>query len=84
MIHVLFKVLTVAREAYAPDIDVEKFPAMLQMKSVHNTPIEGLWHWFLQVYGINIKDAVRQGLVIGIYHPANAIHQYVDICLLVF
>lgn len=65
------------REAYAPELDTEKFPPMLQMKSVHNTPIEGLWHWFLQTFGLNIKDIIRQGLQDGVYHPNNAIHQYV-------
>ncbi|KAF8886422.1 hypothetical protein CPB84DRAFT_1816716 [Gymnopilus junonius] len=38
---------TALREAYAPEIDKEQFPPMLQMRSVHNTPIEGLWHWQL-------------------------------------
>ena len=47
------------------------------MKSVHNTPIEGLWHWFLQMFSLNIKDVIHQGLQIGVYHPNNAVHQYV-------
>ncbi|KAF8908221.1 hypothetical protein CPB84DRAFT_1843672 [Gymnopilus junonius] len=62
-------------EAYAPELDTEKFPPMLQMKSVHNTPIEGLWHWFLQTFGLNIKDVIRQGLQTGVYHPNNSVHQ---------
>jgi hypothetical protein len=47
------------------------------MRSVNNTPIEGLWHWFLQTFGQNIKDVIRGGFVQGIYNPNNAIHPYV-------
>ncbi|KIK05770.1 hypothetical protein K443DRAFT_130206 [Laccaria amethystina LaAM-08-1] len=25
---------------------------------VHNTPIEGLWHWFLQKFGVNISEII--------------------------
>ena len=49
---------------------------MLQMRSVHNTPIEGLWHWFLQTFGVNIKDIIRSGFTAGIYNPNNAVHSY--------
>ena len=41
---------------------------------MHNTPIEGLWHWFLQNNGVNIKDAIRQGYNDGIYNPNNVVH----------
>ena len=67
----------VASEAYTPEIDKEEFPPMLQIKSIHNTPIEGLWHWFAQTFGQNIKDTIREGFVRGIYNPNNAIHPYV-------
>ena len=65
------------REAYAPDIDNEKFPAAQHMHSIHNTPIEGLWHWFLITFGLNIKDIIRQGYLNGIYNPNNPVHLYV-------
>ncbi len=39
------------------------------MRSVHNTPIEGLWHWFLVNNGLNIKDAIRKGYHDGVYNP---------------
>jgi hypothetical protein len=64
------------REAYAPELDAEKFPPTLQMKSVHNTPIEGLWHWFLQTFGVNIKDTIRRGYETGNYNPNNLVHVY--------
>lgn len=64
------------REAYAPELDAEKFPPTLQMKSVHNTPIEGLWHWFLQTFGVNIKETIRGGYESGHYNPNNAVHVY--------
>jgi len=67
----------ILRAAYTPELDEDKFPPTLQVRSIHNTPIEGLWHWFLQTFGINIKDTIRQGFAIGIYNPNNAIHPYV-------
>jgi hypothetical protein len=42
--------------------------------SIHNTPIEGIWHWFLQTFGINIKDL--HGFEIGIYNHNNVIYPY--------
>lgn len=62
-------------EAYTPDLDTESFPPMLQLRSVHNTPIEGLWHWFSQTFGINIKETIHSGYHNdGIYNPNNVIH----------
>lgn len=69
------------RAAYTPELDENKFPPTLQVRSVHNTPIEGLWHWFLQTFGINIKDTIRHGFEIGIYNPNNDIHPYVWVVL---
>jgi len=61
-------------EAYAPDIDADKFPAAQHVRSIHNTPIEGIWHWFLNTLGFNIKDMIRQGHHDGIYNPGNPVH----------
>lgn len=47
------------------------------MRSVHNTPIEGLWHWFRQTFGQNIKDTIHSGFQRGIYKPNNPLHPYV-------
>jgi hypothetical protein len=46
------------RAAYTPDLDPEQYPAVLQLQSVSNTPIEGLWHWFLKTTGQNVKDLI--------------------------
>ncbi|KAJ3727494.1 hypothetical protein C8R42DRAFT_694050 [Lentinula raphanica] len=62
------------REAYAQDIDTEKYPPAYHLWSVHNTPIEGLWHWFTNVSGINAKDELLRGGTSGIYHPGNDLH----------
>ncbi|KAE9391118.1 hypothetical protein BT96DRAFT_832510, partial [Gymnopus androsaceus JB14] len=61
-------------EAYGPDIDSAKYPAALHLKSVHNTPIEGLWHWFTNLSGINLKDELRRGYSDNIFHPGNQVH----------
>ncbi|EDR10136.1 uncharacterized protein LACBIDRAFT_318159 [Laccaria bicolor S238N-H82] len=62
------------RETYAPDIDSDQFPPAQHVRSVHNTPIEGLWHWFVTLFGIDIKEVIQQGKVTGVYNPGNPIH----------
>ncbi|KAF8075916.1 hypothetical protein FPV67DRAFT_1558519 [Lyophyllum atratum] len=58
---------------YAPDIDPEFYPPVLQIKSVHNTPIEGLWQ-LLKTHGNDFKDIVKGGYRDGIYNPNHATH----------
>ncbi|KAJ3742547.1 hypothetical protein DFH05DRAFT_1536392 [Lentinula detonsa] len=62
------------REAYAPDINSDKYPAAVHLKSVHNTPIEGLWHWFTNTMGFNLKEELRQGYKDGIFYPGSQPH----------
>ncbi|KAF6752682.1 hypothetical protein DFP72DRAFT_1033891 [Ephemerocybe angulata] len=62
------------RQAYSADIDVAQFPPVVQIKSVHNTPIEGLWHWFLENSGRNLKDTIVSGQTNGIFHPGDPTH----------
>jgi hypothetical protein len=69
-----FEPLSFYSEVYAPDIETEKFPAAQHVRNIHNTPIEGLWHWFLSTFGFNIKDIIRQGHHDGIYNPGNPVH----------
>ena len=68
---------SILRETYAPDIDGDQFPPAQHIKSIHNTPIKGLWHWFVTLFGIDIKEAIQEGKVTGIYNPGNPIHPYV-------
>ncbi|EDR02195.1 uncharacterized protein LACBIDRAFT_309912 [Laccaria bicolor S238N-H82] len=70
----IFANQTGLRAAYAPDIDATRFPAAQHLRSVHNTPIEGLWHWFLKTFGFNVRDFIRQGYLDGIYNPNNPVH----------
>ncbi|KAF6755227.1 hypothetical protein DFP72DRAFT_1067935 [Ephemerocybe angulata] len=60
--------------AYTPDADMTKYPPVVQIKSVHNTPIEGLWHCWLENMGHNLKDIIVAGYNSGIYHPGNPVH----------
>ena len=61
---------------HTPELNTMQFLPMLQMCSVHNTPIEGLWHWFLQTFRGNIKDIIRSRFTAGIYNPNHAVHVY--------
>jgi hypothetical protein len=71
---VLYFMVLIEPVLYAPDIDADKFPAAQHVRSIHNTPIEGVWHWFLTTLGFNIKDMIQQGHHDGIYNPGNPVH----------
>ena len=55
---------------------------MLQVKSTHNTPIEGCWHWFQKTMGKDFGDIIRSGLQDGIYYPNDERHMCVSFFLL--
>ncbi|KAG6905157.1 hypothetical protein DXG01_004495, partial [Tephrocybe rancida] len=59
---------------YAPQIDKATYLPVLQVKSTHNTPIEGMWHWFQKTTGHDFGDVVRQGFREGRYNPNNELH----------
>ncbi|KIK10004.1 hypothetical protein K443DRAFT_18 [Laccaria amethystina LaAM-08-1] len=67
----IFANQTGLRAAYAPDIDATMFLAAQHLRSVHNMPIEGLWHRFLKTFGFNVRDLIYQGHLNGIYNPNN-------------
>ena len=62
------------RTAYAPDIDLTRYPACVALKSTNNTPIESLWHWFQDQCGKNLYVQVTKGRDEGIFNPNNQIH----------
>jgi predicted metalloenzyme YecM len=64
-------------EAYAPNLDINQYPPVVQVKSVHNTPIEGLWHWLSETCGLNMKDTIINGQTLGIYHSESPVHKCV-------
>ncbi|KAJ2929127.1 hypothetical protein H1R20_g7964, partial [Candolleomyces eurysporus] len=70
----LFAYQTGLRDVYTPNVDVARFPPVFQLKSVHNTPIEGLWHWFSEMCGLNIKEMIIAGYQNGIYNLNDPIH----------
>ncbi|KAJ6533913.1 hypothetical protein DFH09DRAFT_932519 [Mycena vulgaris] len=49
------------RHAFAPDIDPEIYLICRIIKSVHNTIIEGFWHWFKGKKGLNLKTLILVG-----------------------
>jgi hypothetical protein len=62
------------RTAYAPDVDLARYPAFVALKSTNNTPIESLWHWFQDQCGKNLHLQVTKGRDEGIFNPNNQIH----------
>ncbi|KAJ2935673.1 hypothetical protein H1R20_g1424, partial [Candolleomyces eurysporus] len=61
-------------KVYTPELDKTQIPPVIQLKSVHNTPIEGLWHWLTNTCGLNIKEIIISGYETGVYSPNNPIH----------
>lgn len=75
------------RDIYSPDLDVDEWPAFQALKSVHNTPIEGLWHWFSEDTGVSLKQVLNRGKAEGIFHVGDdyhrSAHQYLlDECII--
>ncbi|KAJ6461638.1 hypothetical protein DFH09DRAFT_1254948 [Mycena vulgaris] len=60
--------------AYAPGIDLGRYPSFVALKSTNNTPIESLWHWFQDQCGKNLYLQVTKGRDEGIFNPNNSIH----------
>ncbi|KAI0310206.1 hypothetical protein OF83DRAFT_1023926, partial [Amylostereum chailletii] len=57
------------------------YPAHMAMRSVHNTPIEGLWHWWLEHSGNNLKTAIVFGQEQGIFHQGDELHVCLFYCI---
>ncbi|KAL1699147.1 hypothetical protein EV121DRAFT_273930 [Schizophyllum commune] len=53
----------------APDYTVEDWPPTIQLRSVHNTPIEGLWRWKRQGEGLNVRAVLERGRDAGFFNP---------------
>ncbi|KIO16271.1 hypothetical protein M407DRAFT_86190 [Tulasnella calospora MUT 4182] len=64
----------VLRLEAAPEFDLERWPAAVQVPSVRNTPIEGFWRWKRQGEGHSIKHALLIGSKTGIFNPADSLH----------
>ncbi|KAJ7196537.1 hypothetical protein GGX14DRAFT_376004 [Mycena pura] len=60
--------------AYAPNIDLARYPACVALKSTNNTPIESLWHWFQDQCGKNLYIHITKGRDEGLFNPNNPIH----------
>ncbi|KAJ7638088.1 hypothetical protein B0H17DRAFT_960876 [Mycena rosella] len=49
------------RESFALNIDPLFYAVYMVLKSVHNTVIEGFWHWLKTKMGLNLKAIIIQG-----------------------
>ena len=61
----------------APDVDMDAYPPYMYLKSVNNTPIEGLWPWLKKKMGLNVKYHVVRGATEGIFNNNLQLHRYV-------
>ncbi|KAF7368007.1 hypothetical protein MSAN_00866500 [Mycena sanguinolenta] len=65
----LYAFMTGLKTAYAPDIDLTRYPSMVALKSTNNTPIEALWRWFQEQSGKNLYVQITRGRDEGIFNP---------------
>ncbi|KAJ7145433.1 hypothetical protein C8R43DRAFT_1088749 [Mycena crocata] len=70
----IYAFATGLKTAYAPEIDLARYPAGVALKSTNNTPIESLWHWFQDQCGKNLFVQITKGCDKGLFNPNNAIH----------
>ncbi|KAJ7647950.1 hypothetical protein FB45DRAFT_975407 [Roridomyces roridus] len=70
----MYAIVTGLKSSYAPKIDLIRYPAFVAVRSVNNTPIEGLWRWFQEQVGKNLYIQVTKGRDEGIFNPNNPIH----------
>ncbi|KAJ7149797.1 hypothetical protein C8R43DRAFT_1096870 [Mycena crocata] len=70
----IYAIMTGLKTAYAPGIDLARYPALVAIKSTNNTPIESLWHWFQDQCGKNLYLQITKGRDEGIFNPNNSIH----------
>ncbi|KAF8525667.1 hypothetical protein JB92DRAFT_2621172, partial [Gautieria morchelliformis] len=44
------------------------------VKSIHNTTIEGIWHWLHKTTECNCLDEVQRGYDNGMFNPNDTLH----------
>lgn len=66
---------TVTREFYAPNVDMDVFPASVVLPSTHNTTIESIWRLLREKTGLNLKDIVLRGKNEHIFYAHAQQHQ---------
>ncbi|EPQ56805.1 hypothetical protein GLOTRDRAFT_104539 [Gloeophyllum trabeum ATCC 11539] len=62
------------RQNFAPQLSIEEYPAIVAIKSTHNTVIEGLWRWLRKTFGINLLLLLQGGRAQGVFNPGSAVH----------
>jgi len=60
---------------FVPELDAYECPLVMALKSVHDTTIEGFWHWLYEKIGHNIKAHLLQGQEGHHYNVAVPWHQ---------
>jgi len=60
---------------FAPKLDAHECPPIMALRSVHNTTIEGFWHWLREKIGHDIKAHLLRGKEGHHYSVAVAWHR---------
>ncbi|KAF8582864.1 hypothetical protein K439DRAFT_1617989 [Ramaria rubella] len=70
----MFAMQTSLRCNYAPNVCEESYPPFMALRSIHNTTIEGIWHWLRKTVECNFITKVHHGHTEGIFNPNHSLH----------
>lgn len=65
---------TALRLEAAPEYKLDDFPALSQIPSTRNTPIEGIWRWQREGEGHNLREVIQDGVARGLLVPGIELH----------
>ncbi|KAF8589725.1 hypothetical protein K439DRAFT_1612526 [Ramaria rubella] len=70
----IFAMQTSLRRNYAPNVCEESYPPFMALWSIHNTTIEGIWHWLRKTVECNFITKFGHGHTEGIFNPNHSLH----------
>ncbi|KIJ29780.1 hypothetical protein M422DRAFT_268732 [Sphaerobolus stellatus SS14] len=73
----IYGVATALREAFFPELSVDKVPAHRFLRSIHNITIERGWSQLKFQFDANVNSFWDNGLLEGIYDPYDERHNIV-------
>ncbi|EEB99048.1 hypothetical protein MPER_01335 [Moniliophthora perniciosa FA553] len=56
------------------DLDLDKHPAFMALKSTHNVIIEVCWKWFRKHAGLEVQEIIEQERTNGLFNPSSPLH----------
>ncbi|KAF4600764.1 hypothetical protein EYR38_005409 [Pleurotus pulmonarius] len=64
------------RDMFASEVDQRIYPPLVVLKSVHNTVIEGFWHWLREKMGFSLREHLLRGKSEHRFSPSSVLHHH--------